>query len=142
MARKKSYVVSHAKKIVTIDDTVTMTVADQKDLDFYAKAGYIVKHKSQVRARQAKQRAIESGILTAQQIRIALANDQIALDMFDAKCKDGFFSGVKFYKQWLSLQATDKPEEEKTTDKPKRKRKTTDKPEMEGTSTDKPEMEE
>ena len=101
MTKKKAYVVNHTKKIITIDDTVNQTIADKEDILYYAQAGYIKKHKSQVRARQAKQRAIDNGILTAQQIRDALANDQDALAMFEEKCKNGFFSGVKFYREWL-----------------------------------------
>lgn len=57
MAKKAAYRLDTERKIITIDDTVNATAAEEKDIDRYVNAGYIIKHKSQTRSKQAASRA-------------------------------------------------------------------------------------
>ena len=76
-----AYKVDAAKKIVVIDDSVKATAAEEKDIDRYVMAGYIIKHKSQTRARQAAARAAKD-TLTDAAIQEALNNDQKGLEKY------------------------------------------------------------
>lgn len=49
------------KKYITIDDSVTPTQADKNDLEMYIKCGYEIRHKSQERAKNARERAKQTG---------------------------------------------------------------------------------
>lgn len=49
------------KKYITIDDSVIPTQQDKNDLKYYLEVGYIIRHKSQERAKNAKKRAEETG---------------------------------------------------------------------------------
>lgn len=97
-----AYKVDAAKKTITIDDSVKATAAEEKDMAMYVAAGYIIKHKSQKRAKQAKERAAKE-TLTDAAILEALKDDAKGL----AKYKEikegkgegtGFFAARKWYK--------------------------------------------
>ena len=97
-----AYKVDAEKKIITIDDTVKATAAEEKDIDRYVAAGYIIKHKSQKRAKQAAARAKEDK-LTDKDILEALKADKEGLEKYKAikagKGKGtGFFAAKKWYK--------------------------------------------
>lgn len=98
-----AYKVDAAKKIVVIDDSVKATAAEEKDIDRYVMAGYIIKHKSQTRARQAAARAAKD-TLTDAAIKEALKDDQKGLEKYleikGGKGKGtGFFAAKKWYKE-------------------------------------------
>jgi len=61
MAEKKYFKVNVEKKTITIDTTVTPIAAEERAVDSYVKAGYIIKFKSEKRAAAARKRATESG---------------------------------------------------------------------------------
>lgn len=95
-----AYRVDAAKKIITIDDSVKATAADDKDIAMYVAAGYVIKHKSQKRAKQAAERADS---LTDKAIKEALKDDKKALAEYEAIKKQqgkggGFFAAKKWYK--------------------------------------------
>lgn len=97
-----AYKVDPEKKTITIDDTVKATAAEEKDIDRYVAAGYIIKHKSQKRAKQAAERAAKD-TLTDEAIQKALANDEKGLKKYleikGGKGKGtGFFAAKKWYK--------------------------------------------
>lgn len=97
-----AYKVDAEKKIITIDDTVKATAAEEKDIDRYVAAGYIIKHKSQKRAKQAAERAAKD-TLTDEAIKEALKADKEGLAKYEAikggKGKGtGFFAAKKWYK--------------------------------------------
>ena len=97
-----AYKVDAAKKTITIDDSVKATAAEEKDIDRYVAAGYIIKHKSQKRAKQAAARAAEDK-LTDAAIQEALKNDAAGLKKYleikGGKGKGtGFFAAKKWYK--------------------------------------------
>ena len=100
-----AYKVDAAKKTITIDDNVKATAAEEKDIDRYVAAGYIIKHKSQKRAKQAKDRAAKDKMKDAD-IQKALTDmgeaGKAILDEYLAKKKDkdqGFFAAKKYYKE-------------------------------------------
>ena len=95
-----AYKVDAAKKIITIDDSVKATAAEEKDIVMYVNAGYVIKHKSQKRAKQAAARADS---LTDAAIQAALKDDKKALEEYKkikaTKGKGGgFFAAKKWYK--------------------------------------------
>lgn len=95
-----AYKVDAAKKIITIDDSVKATAADDKDIAMYVAAGYVIKHKSQKRAKQAAERADS---LTDAAIKEALKEDKKALAEYESIKKQkgkggGFFAAKKWYK--------------------------------------------
>lgn len=97
-----AYKVDPEKKTITIDDTVKATAAEEKDIDRYVAAGYIIKHKSQKRAKQAAERAAKD-TLTDEAIQKELANDEKGLKKYleikGGKGKGtGFFAAKKWYK--------------------------------------------
>lgn len=49
------------KKYITIDDSVIPTQADKNDIEMYIKCGYEIRHKSQERAKRARERAEQTG---------------------------------------------------------------------------------
>lgn len=57
----KYYKLNKEKKTITIDDKITPTAADEKDVQRYVTAGYIIRHKSEARAKAAKARAEKNG---------------------------------------------------------------------------------
>ena len=97
-----AYKVDPAKKTVIIDDSVKATAAEEKDIDRYVAAGYIIKHKSQKRAKQAADRAAKD-TLTDAAIQEALKSDAAGLKKYleikGGKGKGtGFFAAKKWYK--------------------------------------------
>jgi hypothetical protein len=69
MATKKAYYrisertlkSGKVKRIITIDDSVTPTDIDKADVKMYIESGYQIAHKSQARAKAAKERAEKTG---------------------------------------------------------------------------------
>ena len=97
-----AYKVDAEKKIITIDDTVKATAAEEKDIDRYVAAGYIIKHKSQKRAKQAAVRAAKD-TLTDEALKTAVKDDAEGLKKYETitagKGKGtGFFAAKKWYK--------------------------------------------
>ena len=97
-----AYKVDAVKKIVTIDDSVKATAAEEKDIDRYVAAGYIIKHKSQKRAKQAAERAAADS-LSNEEILAALKDNKEATKQYMAIMKGkgkgtGFFAAKKWYK--------------------------------------------
>ena len=77
----KAYTINPDKKIITINDAVKPTVADDKDIALYVSAGYIIRHKSEKRAKVATKRADNLNDAT---IKEALKGDQKALETYEA----------------------------------------------------------
>ena len=99
----KAYTINQEKKIITINDAVKATAADDKDISFYVAAGYIIRHKSVKRAKSAAKRA-ES--LNDAAIKEALKDDKKALEKYEAIKKQsgkggGFFAAKKWYKEYI-----------------------------------------
>ena len=110
MAKKQAYKIDRTKKTITIDTTVKQSINDEKEIAMYVSAGYVIKHKSLAKAKQAKER---SDSITAADIRNELANDKEALKEFNRLMSNGgFFTARKYYNSYLEQQ------------KPKRGRKT------------------
>ncbi len=66
--KKKYYKISQRetkkqgiKHYIIIDDDVKPTAADLKDIKTYIECGYEIKHKSQARAKKARERALKTG---------------------------------------------------------------------------------
>ena len=98
---KKAYIVNPEKKIVIIDDEVKATAAENKDIDRYVAAGYVIRHKSKKRAAKAAERADK---ISDAMILEALKGDKKALDKYveikKTKGKGGgFFAAKKWYKE-------------------------------------------
>ncbi len=101
--KKKAYTLNTDKKIITIDDTVKKTTADEQDILFYANAGYIIKHKSKARQKAAISR---SDATTLDQIITAMSGDKVALAKIDQiKADKGFFGVQKYYREWLAANS-------------------------------------
>ena len=99
----KAYTINPDKKIITINDAVKPTVADDKDIALYVSAGYIIRHKSEKRAKVATKRADNLNDAT---IKEALKDDQKALEIYEAIKKQtgkggGFFAAKKWYKEYI-----------------------------------------
>ena len=99
----KAYTINPDKKIITINDAVKPTVADDKDIALYVSAGYIIRHKSEKRAKVATKRADNLNDAT---IKEALKDDQKALETYEAIKKQtgkggGFFAAKKWYKEYI-----------------------------------------
>lgn len=97
----KAYTVKADKKIIIIDDSVKATAADDKDIQMYVAAGYVIRHKSEKRAKAAAKRADS---LTDAAIKEALKDDKKALAEYEAIKKQqgkggGFFAAKKWYKE-------------------------------------------
>lgn len=97
----KYYSLNPDKKTITINDKVKASAADQKDIALYVAAGYIIKHKSEKRAKAAAKRADS---LTDAAIKAALKDDKKALETYEAIKKQsgkggGFFAARKWYKE-------------------------------------------
>ena len=96
----KAYTVNPDKKVITIDDSVKASAADNKDIAMYVSAGYIIRHKSAKRSKAAAQRADN---LKDKDILAALKDDKKALEEYEAIKKKtgkggGFFAAKKWYK--------------------------------------------
>ena len=98
MATKKAYTLNKEKKVITIDDNVKATRAEEKDIDRYVAAGYEIKHKSEKRAKAATKRA--DG-LKDENIKEALKDDKKALAKYE-EIKKGKGEGFGFFaaKSW------------------------------------------
>ena len=99
----KAYTINPDKKIITINDAVKPTAADDKDIALYVSAGYIIRHKSEKRAKVATKRADNLNDAT---IKEALKGDQKALETYEAIKKQtgkggGFFAAKKWYKEYI-----------------------------------------
>lgn len=99
----KAYTINPDKKIITINDAVKPTVADNKDIALYVSAGYIIRHKSPKRAKVAAKRADSLNDAT---IKEALKGDQKALETYETIKKQsgkggGFFAAKKWYKEYI-----------------------------------------
>lgn len=99
--KKPYYTVNPDKKIITIDDSVKATAADDKDVAMYVGAGYIIRHKSAKRAKAAAKRV---DALTDAKIKEALKDDKKALAEYEALKKQkgkggGFFAAKGWYKK-------------------------------------------
>ena len=99
----KAYTINPDKKIITINDSVKPTAADDKDIALYVSAGYIIRHKSEKRAKVATKRADNLNDAT---IKEALKGDQKALETYEAIKKQtgkggGFFAAKKWYKEYI-----------------------------------------
>lgn len=97
----KAYTVNPDKKVITINDSVKATAADDKDIKFYVGAGYIIRHKSAKRAKAAAKRA---DILKDSDIKAALKDNKEALAKYESiKAKQGkgggFFAAKKWFKE-------------------------------------------
>lgn len=91
-----AYRVDAERKIITLDDSVTPTIAEEKDITRYVNAGYIIKHKSKERAKQAAGRADGLKDVT---IKEALKDNAEALKEYEAiKKEGGFFKAKAWYK--------------------------------------------
>lgn len=98
-AKKAAYKVNTEKRTITIDDTVTATAAEEKDIDRYLKAGYVIKHKSQKRAEQAAER---TDSLTDATILEVLKDNEEALNKYiDIKTGKGKGQGFFSAKSWF-----------------------------------------
>lgn len=96
----KAYKLDKQKKIITIDDSVKQSPADQEDIKLYVLAGYEIRHKSKAKSKQAAKR---SDNITADKIRSELSADQDALKEFERLVSNkGFFSGRKFYRDYMA----------------------------------------
>lgn len=89
------------RKFITIDDSIKATPADDKDIAIYVGAGYVIRHKSEKRAKAAAKRADS---LTDAAIKEALKDDKKALEEYEAIKKQqgkggGFFAAKKWYKE-------------------------------------------
>ena len=96
----KAYTLNPDKKIITINDKVKATAAETKDIALYVAAGYIIKHKSEKRAKAAAKRADS---LTDAAIKAALNDDKKAMEIYEGIKKgsgkgSGFFAARKWYK--------------------------------------------
>ena len=99
----KAYTINEEKKILTINDAVKATAADDKDMALYVQAGYKIRHKSDKRAKVAANRADSLNDAT---IKEALKGDQKALETYEAIKKQtgkggGFFAAKKWYKEYI-----------------------------------------
>ena len=91
-----AYKVDAERKIITLDDSVTPTALEEKDITRYVLAGYVIKHKSKERAKQAAKRA--DGLKDAT-IKEALKDNAEALKEYEAiKKEGGFFKAKAWYK--------------------------------------------
>lgn len=98
------YKVDVKRKFIIIDDTIKSTAAEEKDIDRYVAAGYIIKHKSQARAKKAIERASKDN-LTNEIIMKNLANDEEAKKKYEEIKKGkgkgkGFFAAKKWYLEY------------------------------------------
>ena len=57
----KYYKINAEKKTITLDDKVTPTATEKADVQMYVTAGYVIRHKSEARAKAAKARAEKNG---------------------------------------------------------------------------------
>ena len=99
MTKKAASKVNNEKKWIIIDDSVKQSKADQQDIALYISAGYMIKHKSTIKADQAAGRAKSD---TDAEIKAALASDKEALKLYEQKKSEkGFFAARKFYYSYL-----------------------------------------
>lgn len=61
MANKKYFTLNAEKKVITIDTTITPAQVDKDTVQMYVNAGYIIRYKSEARAKAARKRAKENG---------------------------------------------------------------------------------
>lgn len=61
MANKKYYTVNATRKVITIDTQVKPTEQDKETIQMYLSAGYIIRYKSEARAKMARERALKNG---------------------------------------------------------------------------------
>lgn len=61
MANKKYYTVNATKKVITIDTQVKPTEQDKDTIQMYLGAGYVIRYKSEARAKIARERATKNG---------------------------------------------------------------------------------
>lgn len=102
MANKKAYTVNTEKKIITLDDSVKLTAAEEKDITRYVNAGYLIKHKSKKKSEQATKRANTN--ISNEEIIKALENDEKGLAKYNEIKKgsgkgNGFFAARSWYKK-------------------------------------------
>lgn len=96
---KKAYRVDLEKKIITIDDGVKATAAEEKDIAMYVAAGYKIRHKSVKRAKNAAERAAKDN-LKDKDILEALKGDKENLAEYEKiKKEEGFFKARSWYKK-------------------------------------------
>lgn len=93
----KSYKINAKEKTITIDDSVKMNATEKQDLQMYVGAGYIIKHKSSAKSKNAKERAMKNNF-TDKQILEALKADKEAIEQYKAQKKEkGFFGAKSWY---------------------------------------------
>ena len=99
----KAYTINEEKKILTINDAVKATAADDKDMALYVQAGYKIRHKSDKRSKVAAKRADRLNDAT---IKEYLKDDKKALETYENIKKQsgeggGFFAAKKWYKEYM-----------------------------------------
>ncbi len=57
----KYYKLNKDNKTITLDDKITPSATDKADVQMYVTAGYVIRHKSEARAKAAKARAEKTG---------------------------------------------------------------------------------
>lgn len=98
----KPYKLDTTKKIITIFDNITQTVADKADIAMYVAAGYVIKHSTKI---------------TVEMMEAAMKDDTKALEEFKklkgqkevfnpekGKMEAGFHAAMKFYNNWKEEQ--------------------------------------
>lgn len=99
---KKAYTLNIEKKTITIDDSVKLTAAEEKDVALYVNAGYIIRHKSKKKSEKATERAKSN--MSNEEIIKALENDKEGLKKYNEIKKgsgkgSGFFAARSWYKK-------------------------------------------
>lgn len=92
----KAYKLNSTNKVIIIDDK-NLSAADEQDIQRYVIAGYTIRHKSEKRAKKAKERA-EKNNLTDKDILEALKADKEAEKEYkEIKKAKGFFAARSWY---------------------------------------------
>ncbi len=87
--------VDEEKKVIIINWSIKATPAEEKKVEYYTKAGYILKDFSEKRAKKMTEKADR---LSAAQIREELKADEKALKNFnDMLSAEGFFKAKSWY---------------------------------------------
>lgn len=98
------YKVNTDRMTITIDDSVKPTKQDEKDIAMYLSAKYKIRHKSTLRATEAKERA--NGLKKDEMLE-KLAGDKAGLEKFNSffTCKGvgkGFFAARKWFAEYMA----------------------------------------
>lgn len=101
--KKKHYSVNTQTKVLIIDDSVKATKEDKEDIKLYLSAGYKLRHKV---TRKISEELKQKNSIKAEDIKKAMeGTDPEAYKQYQKIVSEhNFFSGKKYYLEWLDKQ--------------------------------------